>query len=50
MNKLIIVNGDIATGKSHYALILSECFKLPLFTKDEIKERLADITPCSTYQ
>ena len=50
MNKLILVNGDIATGKSHFALILSERFKLPLFTKDEFKERFADETPCSTYQ
>ncbi len=50
MNKLILVNGDIATGKSHFALLLSERFNLPLFTKDEYKERLADQSPCSTYQ
>ena len=50
MNKLILVNGDIATGKSHYALILSERFNLPLYTKDEFKERFADESPCSTYE
>ena len=50
MNKLILVNGDIATGKSHFALVLSERFNLPLFTKDEFKEHLADQSPCSTYE
>ena len=50
MNKLILVNGDIATGKSHFALILSERFQLPLFTKDEFKEHLADESPVSTYE
>ena len=50
MNKIILVNGDIATGKSHYALILSERFNLPLYTKDEFKERFADESPCSTYE
>ena len=50
MNKLILVNGDIATGKSHFALILSERFNLPLYTKDEFKEKFADETPCSTYE
>ena len=50
MNKLILVNGDIATGKSHFALILKEKFNLPLYTKDEFKERYADESVCSTYQ
>ena len=50
MNKLILINGDIATGKSHFALILSERFNLPLYTKDEFKERFADESPVSTYQ
>ena len=50
MNKLILVNGDIATGKSHFALILSERFKLPLFTKDEFKEQLSEESPVSTYE
>ena len=50
MNKLILVNGDIATGKSHFALVLKERFYLPLYTKDEYKERFADESPCSTYQ
>lgn len=50
MKKLILVNGDIATGKSHLALILKAKFSLPLFTKDEYKEHYADIYPYSTYE
>ena len=50
MRKLILVNGDIATGKSHLAEIIKQRLNLPLFTKDEIKERLADECPCSTYE
>ena len=50
MNKLILINGDIATGKSHFALILKDRFNLPLYTKDEYKEKFADESPCSTYQ
>ena len=50
MNKIILVNGDIATGKSHFAIILRDCFNLPLYTKDEFKEALAEIYPYSTYE
>ena len=50
MNKLILVNGDIATGKSHFAILIRDRFDLPLFTKDEFKEALADANPCSTYE
>ena len=50
MNKLILVNGDVATGKSHFAIILRDRFNLPLYTKDEFKEALADTYPYSTYE
>lgn len=50
MNKLILVNGDLATGKSHLAELLKKRFSLSLFTKDEFKERLADEYPYSTYE
>ena len=50
MKKLILVNGDIATGKSHLAQIIKKRFNIPLFTKDEFKESLADTLPFSTYE
>ena len=50
MNKLILVNGDIATGKSHFAVLIRDRFDLPLFTKDEFKETLAETHPYSTYE
>ena len=50
MKKLILVNGDIATGKSHLAIILRDRFNLPLFTKDEYKEELAKSYPYRTYE
>ncbi|MCF0108122.1 MAG: hypothetical protein HUJ59_03890 [Bacilli bacterium] len=50
MNKLILVNGDLATGKSHFALILKNRYQIPLYTKDEYKEALADETSCRTIQ
>ncbi len=50
MKKLILVNGDIATGKSHLAGLLHARFHLTLFTKDEFKERLAETNPYSTYE
>ena len=50
MKKLILVNGDLATGKSHLALIIKERFNLPLYTKDEYKETLAETHPYRTYE
>lgn len=50
MKKLILVNGDIATGKSHLADLLTDRFQLPLFTKDAFKEHLAETNPYSTYE
>lgn len=42
MNKLIIITGDLATGKSTYASILSARFKIPYFDKDTLKETLSE--------
>ena len=50
MRKLILVNGDLATGKSHLALIIKERFNLPLFTKDEFKEALSESYPYRNYE
>ena len=50
MKKLILINGDIATGKSHLANILRDRFNLPLYTKDEFKEKLAESYPYSNYE
>ena len=50
MKKLILINGDLATGKSHFAVLIRDRFNLPLFTKDEFKEKLAETRPYSTYE
>ena len=50
MKKLILVNGDVAAGKSHLAVIIKERFNLPLFTKDEYKEALAETHPYRNYE
>ena len=50
MKKLILVNGDVAAGKSHLAVLIKERFNLPLFTKDEYKEALAETHPYRNYE
>ena len=50
MKKLILVNGDVAAGKSHLAIIIKDKFNLPLFTKDEFKEALAETHPYRNYE
>lgn len=42
MNKLILVMGDLATGKSTFANILSKRYDTNFFCKDSIKEVLGD--------
>lgn len=42
MNKLILITGSLATGKSTYSSILSKKFEIPVFNKDNIKEILSD--------
>ena len=42
MNKLIIISGDLASGKSTLASLLSEKLHIGFLTKDKMKEILAD--------
>ena len=42
MNKLIIITGDLASGKSTLASSLSSKLHIPSLTKDKMKEILAD--------
>jgi len=41
-NKIILVGGYCATGKSTFSLKLSEMINIPCFNKDIIKEVLGD--------
>ncbi len=50
MRKVILVNGDLATGKSHFAAILQKKYGFPLYTKDEFKEKFAVVFPYATYE
>ncbi len=40
--KLLLITGDIATGKSTFANILSQRYNTNVFFKDSIKEVLGD--------
>lgn len=42
MSHLLLITGDLATGKSTFAKLLSQNFSIPYFDKDSIKERLGD--------
>lgn len=42
MNKLLLITGDLATGKSTFANILSKRYNTNMFFKDSIKEVLGD--------
>lgn len=42
MKKLILITGDLATGKSTFAGILSEKYGITVMYKDKIKEVLGD--------
>ena len=42
MSKLLLIMGDLATGKSTFANILSERYGISMFGKDTIKEVLGD--------
>lgn len=42
MKKLILVAGDLATGKSTFADILGQKFGIPVFHKDTVKEVLSE--------
>ena len=43
MNKLIIITGDLAAGKSTLAASLSHELNIPFFTKDSLKEIACDV-------
>lgn len=42
MNKLILITGDLAAGKSTFASWISQKFQIPWFCKDQMKEVLGD--------
>ena len=42
MKKLLLIMGDLATGKSTFANMLSKRYNTVLFCKDTIKENLSD--------
>ena len=42
MKKLLIITGDLATGKSTFAGLLSKHYETSAFCKDSIKEVLGD--------
>lgn len=42
MKKLLLITGDLATGKSTFSNILSQRYKVNVFFKDSIKEVLGD--------
>ena len=43
MSRLILINGDLAAGKSSLADALSLSLSIPCFKKDPIKERFCDM-------
>ena len=43
MNKLLIITGDIAAGKTHFSEMLARRYDVPVFQKDPYKEVLSDI-------
>ena len=43
MKKLLLITGDIATGKSTFANILSKRYHTNMFFKDSVKEVLGDM-------
>lgn len=42
-NKLILISGDLASGKSTFSKELSKQINVPVFNKDNIKEILGDV-------
>ena len=50
MNRLIIITGDLAAGKSTLASALSEELKIPYLTKDALKEIVCDAVGYETRE
>ena len=42
MKKLLLITGDLATGKSTFGAILAQRYSTPAFFKDKVKEVLSD--------
>lgn len=50
MGKLLLITGDLATGKSTFARILSQRYQINVFCKDVFKEILGDTIGFSNRQ
>ena len=50
MRKLLLITGDLATGKSTFAHILSKRYDTCLLVKDTVKEVLGDVLGASTNE
>lgn len=50
MRKIILIGGDLASGKSTYSEILAKKYSLPLFNKDVFKETLGDVIETNTRE
>ena len=42
MKKLLLITGDLATGKSTFSNVLAKRYQITVFQKDSIKEVLGD--------
>lgn len=50
MKKLLLITGDLATGKSTFARLLSVRYGISMFFNDSIKEVLGDVTGFSNRE
>lgn len=50
MRKVLLVSGDLASGKTTFAKKIAKEFNLPLYTKDEFKEQLSETLPYKTKE
>lgn len=50
MQRLIVITGDLAAGKSTLAMALSERYQIPFITKDALKEIACDIIGYSSRE
>ena len=50
MQRLIVITGDLAAGKSTLAMALSEHYQIPFITKDALKEIACDIIGYSSRE
>ena len=50
MQRLIVITGDLAAGKSTLALSLSKYYQIPFITKDSLKEIACDVIGYSSRE